>query len=44
MIGEPTVADAVLDHIVHNAYRIDLKGEAQRTRNRPLPLDGGNDK
>ena len=41
---EPTIADAVLDRIVHNAYRIDLKGESQRKRNRPPPLDGGNDK
>ena len=27
VIGEPTIADAVLDRIVHNACRIDLKGE-----------------
>ena len=44
VIGEPTIADAVLDRIVHNAYRIDLKGESQRKRNRPPPLEGGNDK
>ena len=44
VIGEPTIADAVLDRIVHNAYRIDLKGESQRKRNKPPPLDGGNDK
>ena len=42
--GEPTIADAVLDRIVHNAYRIDLKGESQRKRNKPPPLEGGNDK
>ena len=41
MIGEPTIADAVLDRIVHNAYRIELKGESQRKRNKPPPLDGG---
>ena len=28
VIGEPTIADAVLDRIVHNAYRIDLEGES----------------
>ena len=39
--GEPTIADAVLDRIVHNAYRIELKGESQRKRNKPPPLDGG---
>ena len=44
VIGEATIADAVLDRIVHNAYRIDLKGESQRKRNKPPPLDGGNDK
>ena len=27
LIGEPTIADAILDRIVHAAYHIDLKGE-----------------
>ena len=40
-VPEPTIADAVLDRTVHNAYRIDLKGESQRKRNKPPPLDGG---
>ena len=40
---EPTIADAVLDRIVHNAYRIELGGESQRKRNKPPPLDGGGD-
>ena len=40
VIGEPTIADAVLDRIVHNAYRIELAGESQRKRNTPPPLDG----
>jgi len=43
-IREPTIPDKVLDRIVHNAYRIDLKGKSQRKHNRPPPLDGGNDK
>ena len=30
MIGVPTIADAILDRIVHNAYRIELKGESLR--------------
>ena len=30
MIGEPTIADAILDRIVHNAHRIDLKGDSIR--------------
>jgi DNA replication protein DnaC len=30
MIGIPTLADAILDRIVHNAYRVDLSGESLR--------------
>jgi DNA replication protein DnaC len=30
MIGIPTLADAILDRIVHNAYRINLAGESMR--------------
>ena len=30
VIGEPTFADAILDRIVHNAYRLDLDGESLR--------------
>lgn len=29
-IGDPTIADAILDRIVHNAYRINLEGESMR--------------
>ena len=29
-IGDPTLADAILDRLVHNAYRIELKGESIR--------------
>jgi len=29
-IGEPTIADAILDRLVHNAYKIPLKGESMR--------------
>ncbi len=29
-IGDPTLADAIMDRIIHNAYRIDLKGETVR--------------
>ena len=30
VIGDPTLADAILDRLVHNAYRITLKGESMR--------------
>ncbi len=32
VIGEKTVADAILDRIVHNAQRIELKGESLRRK------------
>lgn len=30
VIGEKTIADAILDRIVHDAHRISLKGESLR--------------
>lgn len=30
IVGDPTLADAILDRIVHNAHRIELKGESLR--------------
>jgi len=30
VIGDPTIADAICDRIVHNAHRIELKGESVR--------------
>ena len=35
MIGIPTLADAILDRVVHNAYRIELSGESLRKREAP---------
>ena len=29
-IGDPTLADAILDRLVHNAYRLEPKGESIR--------------
>ena len=31
-LEDPTLADAILDRVVHNAYRIELKGESMRKR------------
>jgi DNA replication protein DnaC len=30
LMGNPTIADAILDRLVHNAYRINLAGESMR--------------
>ena len=35
IIADATVADAILDRLVHNAYRIELKGESLRKHNAP---------
>lgn len=34
VIGEPTIADAVLDRLLSSAHRIDLTGESMRPKNR----------
>lgn len=33
---DPTLADAILDRLIHNAYRIHLKGESLRKTRTPL--------
>ncbi len=35
IIGNPTIADAILDRLVHNAYRIELTGESLRKMKNP---------
>jgi DNA replication protein DnaC len=42
VIGEQTVADAVLDRIVHGAHRIDLKGESLRRKWNKKQTEGDN--
>ena len=37
MIGVPTIADAILDRVIHNAYRIELSGESLRKRRSAAP-------
>ena len=39
-IGDPTLADAILDRLVHNAHRLQLSGESMR-RKATKPLDLG---
>ena len=35
-LNEPTLADAILDRLVHNAYTLNLTGESMRKRPTPL--------
>ena len=30
LLGDPTLADAILDRLVHNAYKLELKGSSMR--------------
>ena len=32
VLGDPTLADAILDRLLHNAYKITLRGESMRKR------------
>ena len=42
-IGDPTLADAILDRLVHSACQLNLKGESMRKRHRPLTQTGHRD-
>jgi len=42
-LGEPTLADAILDRVVHNAYKITLQGESRRKRQATLTKGGVSD-
>jgi DNA replication protein DnaC len=46
-IGDPTLADAILDRLVHNAHKMELTGESMRKKTKSLDkkidsTDGGN--
>lgn len=43
LIPDPTVADAVLDRLVHTAHRLELKGETLRNPQNKTPKRGGVD-
>lgn len=36
-IGDPTIADGILDRIVHNAHRLELRGDSMRKPRTPKP-------
>ena len=38
-VGDPTLADAILDRVVHNAYKINLSGSSMRTQREKLTTD-----
>jgi DNA replication protein DnaC len=38
-IGAPTLADAILDRLLHNAYKIPLRGDAMRTQHAAVKND-----
>jgi DNA replication protein DnaC len=42
-LGNPTLSDAVMDRIIHNAYRLELMGESMRKRRSPLTHSGHKD-
>jgi DNA replication protein DnaC len=36
IIGDPTLADAILDRLIHNAHTVNLKGESMRKKQKSL--------
>lgn len=37
IIANPTIADAILDRLIHNSYKIELKGDSMRKNLKPIP-------
>jgi len=37
-LGDPTLADAILDRLVHNSYRLNLSGDSMRKRKTKSPV------
>jgi len=42
IIGDPTIADAILDRLIHNAHKLKLKGETRRKPEKET-TDNGNE-
>jgi DNA replication protein DnaC len=40
LFGNPTLADAIMDRLIHNAYRLELKGESMRKKKSSLTHSG----
>ena len=43
-IRDPTIADAILDRLIHNAHKINLKGESMRKLRSPLTIKNNSEK
>lgn len=43
IIGDPTLADAILDRLIHNAHKINLKGESMRKQKTRLTITTENE-
>ena len=39
-LGNPTLADAILDRVVHQAYKIQLKGDSLRKKSSDTFVEG----
>jgi len=39
VIGEKTIADAVLDRLVHDAHRVEMKGDSLRKKNEKIEIN-----
>ena len=44
IVGDPTIADAILDRLIHNAHRIKMKGESMRKKHGNLTKESSSDK
>ena len=42
-IGDPAIADGILDRLLHNAHRIEMRGEPMRKKRTPS-RDDSNEK
>ena len=41
LLADPTLADAILDRLVHNAYKLELKGGSMRKHHSASTMDAG---
>ena len=44
IVGDPTIADAILDRLIHNAHKIKLKGDSMRKKQGNLTKKSSSDK